>query len=119
MESNIEKTFTQDEVNKIVQERLAKERKKMQEEHATALSEMEKSVKARELRMNAMEKLQSKGLPSNLVDALNCTDDKTMDNSIEILANAYKQTDTHIKQNYTPINGGAVTSDPIREAMGL
>lgn len=86
-----EKTFTQDDVNRIVQERLAKEKAKSSGEADFAKREQE--LAQRELHMTARELLSNKDLPVQLFDALNCTDEETMKKSIatiETVFNEYK-----------------------------
>lgn len=78
-----EKTFTQEDVNRIVQERLAKEKAKNSGEADFAKREQE--LNQRELKLSAKEMLAEKGLPMQLLDALNCTDEKVMKKSIEII----------------------------------
>ena len=55
-----ERTFTQDEVNRIVQDRLARER--------------EKALEAREARLDCREYLDSKGYPAALLVVLDSSD---------------------------------------------
>ena len=76
-----EKTFTQEDVNRIVGERLAKEKAKNSGEADFAKREQE--LARRELHMTAKELLSEKGLPVQIVDALNCADEETMKKSIE------------------------------------
>lgn len=72
------------------------------------------------MRLNAIDKLREKGLPSSLVDAINCSDDKTMSKSIDILMQTYKaEQGEHQKPTYHPAGGTGEKADPIREAMGL
>lgn len=119
------KTFTQEELDKAVKDSIALEREKFQKEHEAAMAEMEKSIKARELRMNAVEQLQVQGFPTNLVDALNCSDEETMKNSIALLSKAFGEYSTQGKdkapaRGITPVEkSGAGKGDPIRSAMGL
>lgn len=87
---NTGKTFTQEEVNQIVSGRLKEEREKMKKEQDATFAEREQKIAAREMRMNALDKLHEKGLPSSLVDAINCSSDETMNKSIDILMQAYK-----------------------------
>ena len=58
------KTFTQDDVNRIVQERLAKERGKGNEELEKRVAELD----LRERKLNAVEALRKNGLPDYLVE---------------------------------------------------
>lgn len=73
------KTFTQEEVNRIVSDRLARDR----ERRAAELDEREKAVKARELAVIAVEKLTAAGLPKEMADVLKYDDEKTLDEAIE------------------------------------
>ena len=123
-----EKTFTQEDVNRIVQERLAKEKAKSSGDADFAKREQE--LVQRELHMSAKEMLSEKGLPVQLFDALNCTDEETMKKSIstiETVFNEYKANATkQIKfkgfqpglGNKTPDAGDAEDFE-IRKAMGL
>ena len=117
---NTGKTFTQEEVNQIVSSRLKEEREKMKKEQDAAFAEREQKITAREMRMNAMDKLHEKGLPSSLVDAINCSDDAAMSKSIDILMQTYKTgLGEYQKPAYHPVGGTGEKTDPIREAMGL
>ena len=78
-----EKTFTQEDVNRIVQDRLAKEKAKNSGDADFAKREQE--LAQRELHMSAREKLAEKGLPGRLADVLNCADQETMEKNIGIL----------------------------------
>lgn len=121
-----EKTFSQDDVNRIVQERLAKERAKT--DNNAELTKREQELEQRELRMSAKEMLSDKGLPTQLLDALNCADKETLEKSIGIMetvfnefkANATKQ---HMKPSgVTPAGSNASKSSEdmdIRRIMGL
>ena len=71
-ERTTERTFTQDDVNRIVQERLAKEKGKGNEELDKRAAELDK----RERRMNAIDELRKNSLPEYLVDALNMETDE-------------------------------------------
>lgn len=63
------KTFTQDEVNRIISERLAREREK-----APVDDEREKLLKAREARLDCRDYLDSKKYPAKLLDLLDSSD---------------------------------------------
>ena len=62
------KMFTQEEVNRIVSERLTREREKPVDD------EREKSLKAREARLDCRDYLDSKKYPIKLLDLLDCSD---------------------------------------------
>ena len=117
---NTGRTFTQEEVNQIVSGRLKEEREKMKREQDAAFAEREQNIKAREMHMNVLDKLKSKGLPESLADAINCSDEKSVDKSIEILTNTYKAEQGEYKQPaYHPAGGTGEKPDPIRAAIGL
>lgn len=73
-----ERTFSQDDVNRIVGERLAAEKRKGE----AALAEREQQLAQRELLLAAKEKLTSAGLPVDLLDALNVSSPEAMDKAI-------------------------------------
>lgn len=81
------RTFTQDEVNRIVSERLAHEREKLQ---ASAKdSEREKALAAREARLDCREYLDTKGYPAALLDVLDSSDTARFKASVEKLVKAF------------------------------
>lgn len=66
------KTFTQEDVNRIVSERLARDRA---DRAVPSLGdEREKALKAREARLDCWDYLNSKKLPAALLDILDCSD---------------------------------------------
>lgn len=73
-----EKTFSQEDVNRIVGERLAKERAKGE----AALAEKEQQLAQRELLLTAKEKLTENGLPVELVDALNVSSPEALEKAL-------------------------------------
>ena len=121
-----EKTFTQEDVNRIVGERLAKEKAKNSGEADFAKREQE--LARRELHMTAKELLSEKGLPVQIVDALNCADEETMKKSIETFEKVfadYKANATQAKfKGCHPGASQAPSSElagdmELRKAMGL
>ena len=62
------KTFTQEDVNRIVSERLAREREKPVDD------ERERNLKAREARLDCRDYLDSKKYPAKLLDLLDSSD---------------------------------------------
>ena len=75
------KTFSQEDVNRIVGERLAKEKAKNESDW----QQRERDLQKRELRMTAKEYLNEKNMPVELLDALNYTDEETLQKSVEII----------------------------------
>ena len=75
------KTFSQEDVNRIVGERLAKEKAKNESDW----QQRERDLQRRELKMTAKEYLNEKNIPVELLDALNYTDEETLQKSVEII----------------------------------
>lgn len=114
-----ERTFTQDDVNRIVQERLAKEKGKGSEDLDKRAAELDK----RERRMNAIDELRKNDLPDYLVDALNMETDEAFQNSMEAIKKMKGESTNApgvVIGKGDPIgtvkNGGG---DDLREAFGL
>lgn len=79
-----ERTFTQEQLNAIVGERLAKERTKAEGE----LAERERQIQQKEFAFTAKETLTQRGLPLELLDAINASDQETLTKSLDILENS-------------------------------
>ena len=121
-----ERTFSQDDVNRIVQDRLAKDREK---------ASRELGEKEREFRLNSRQKLIDKGYPETLLDALNCSSEEAFDKALETIDGlmkerlAVKEDDEKQRQleaqrakPFTmPLNQSSYRTgaDPIRKAMNL
>ena len=118
--STEEKTFTQDDVNRIVQERLAKEKGKGNEELDKRAAELDK----RERRINAIDELRKNDLPDYLVDALNIESEESFQQSMEAIKKM-KGESTRAAGRVIGIGNpiGAVGEtgggDRIRDAFGL
>ena len=119
-EADDKKTFTQDDVNKIIQERLAKEKVKLEKDfeskvtaakteaeklakmnadqkteyekqkHEEELKTREGDITRRELRATALETLAEKGLPKQLADLLPYTDAEGTKKSIEAVEKTFR-----------------------------
>lgn len=114
------KTFTQEDVNRIVQERLAKEKSKTNEDLEKRAAELD----MRERKMDAVQKLRENGLPDYLVEALNMETDEAFQKSMEAIKKMKGESPdasgTVIIGKGNPI--GAVTknnADRLRVAFGL
>ena len=75
------RTFTQEDVNRIVQERLSREKTKLE----APIGEREQELAHREFMLEARETLHTKGLPLSLLDALNTTSREAFEKSLAIL----------------------------------
>ena len=112
------RTFTQDDVNRIVSERLAHEREKLQ---ASAKdTEREKALAAREARLDCREYLDAQGYPAALLDALDCSDAARFKASVEKLVKAFPAITGAIKrEGWKPGEGVRHSGgpDPIADAF--
>ena len=66
--------FTQEEINRIVSDRLKKYKAKAAEDTAAEFAEREKEFKAREAKLAAKEFIQERGYPADLADLLDTSD---------------------------------------------
>ena len=115
--SNTEKTFTQEDVNKMIQDRITREQakweKKVQDERTEAeklakmkadeklkyqqekrekeLAEREKDITTRELKITSSETLAEKNLPKELVNILNYDSAESCNNSIDVIEKAWAE----------------------------
>ncbi len=121
-----ERTFTQDDVNRIVQDRLAKDREKAAKE----LSEREQELTQREFRLNSRQKLIDRGYPESIMDALNCSSEEAFNKALDVIDGLIKERTPDPKQVELEQNRARFTqplnpsfrmsgTDPIRKAMNL
>lgn len=110
------KMFTQEEVDEIIRKRLARERKKGDSEQETDTGR-ESDLEARELKLMAKEKLMEAGMPLNLAEVLNYSDEDSLDEAIETIRNLNKEAPKSWGQRQS--QNRAPNADPYRKAMGL
>lgn len=125
-----EKTFTQDDVNRIVQDRLAKDRAKSSEE----LSKKEQELLQREFRLNSRQKLIDRGYPESILDALNSSSEEAFDKALDLIDGLMEERLASKKgeEKQAQLEAGraklftgplkpfqAANIDPIRKAMSL
>lgn len=120
--SGQEKLFTQEEVNRIIGERLSRVK-----------TDSTQELQARELQLDAREKLMDAGLPKELLGAINCSTKEAMENSIKVIQGLYGKNSnskpekpvyrvsTGISSNSNGSGNYKDSDDPsaIRKAMGL
>lgn len=119
-----EKTFTQEQVNQIISDRLARDRAKGE----AALAEREQQLAQRELLLTAREKMTEQGLPLELLDALNVSSPEALEKSLNIVSAVLNK----LKAEARPIklSGAKPAENPmgmpkntgdssLRKAMGL
>ena len=105
-----EKTFTQEQVNQIISDRLARDRAKGE----AALAEREQQLAQRELLLTAREKLTENGLPVELVVALNVSSPEALEkalSTVKTVMDKYKAEAQPIK-----IIGGAKPAEVLCRA---
>lgn len=88
--SGTERTFTQDEVNKIIKERLQRERSKAGAEQQQHEAEKTAELTAKENRLTCKEFLLNSGYPQKLLDILDTSDPETFKSKAEEAVNAFK-----------------------------
>lgn len=109
-----ERTFTQEDVNRIVQERLA--RVKMPAEP----DQRELDLQKRERALYAREAVANAGLDKELADEFAGMDKETIDKCLKIIAPYAQKMKEPILNAVGPTGGKAMGSDAsIRAAMGL
>ena len=119
-----ETTFTQEQVNKIGSDRLAREKVKSE----AALAEREQQLAQRELLLTAKEKLTDAGLPVELLNALNVSSPEAIEKAITTLKGVIDKIKAEAPKPFTihgakPAEAGRrpeVGADSrLRKAMGL
>lgn len=131
-----ERRFTQDEVNDIVQKRLAKERERLskifqEEKQLSELEERERNVLKRELRADAIEELNKRELPTRLADLLDYSSEENFNSSMAEITAIFRcalgeKLKPYARQATPPegmagsgINPNAKESAAIRKAFGI
>ena len=113
-----ERTFTQEEVNRIVADRLARERAKAEPSPA---DEREQALKAREAKLDCREYLDAQGYPAALLDVLDSSDTDKFKAGVEKLVKAFPAiTGTIRREGWKPgesTHKGGSGSDPIAAAF--
>lgn len=119
-----EKLFTQEEVNKIVRERLARAKNLPDtSEH----DRREQALNERELRLDAREKLADAEIPKELLPLVKCGNKEEMEESIKLISTYFKNSSdrpyrimsTGVGSGPSSVTGKETGSDEIRKAMGL
>lgn len=122
-----EKTFTQDEVNKIVSDRLGREKERYEKDYQAKAEEL----RQQELRIKGTELLKSHHLSEEMYDILKFTNTEELETSILSLKKALQG--THKRLGPTGVTPGeprsiylsdsehkqSLAEDPIRKGMGL
>lgn len=117
------KLFTQEEVDRIVQDRLAREKKKYQPQEPDSLQEREQALAKREAALGARELLTTEGYPTELADILDYKDLDDFKQKYEALKEFIPDLNAPRIVFSKPANGGAYEygtgDEEIRKAMRL
>lgn len=128
------KTFTQDDVNRIVQERLAKEKGKASsnedfEKKTAELERKQAELLEKENRLNALTALRSAGYPDELADVIRCSNADELKKSMELIDKIIKERTPSEQDKENEANKAAFAftmpmqnssvKDDVRAAMGL
>lgn len=108
-----EKTFTQEEVNRIVQDRLARVKA------AGSMDQREAALQERENALYAREAVEAAGLEKELAEELRGMDKETVDKIIRIVTPYAQKASEPIYNAVGPTGGAETGVDAIRVAMGL
>ena len=121
-----EKLFTQDDVNRIVGERLARAKST---QASLDTSGRERELEQREMRLDARERLADLGISKDLLPLVNCTSKKTMEESISLIAGQFRTRSSanlgyRISTGVSSSGSGSgqskgLSDNEIRSAMGL
>ena len=118
---NGEKTFTQEQVNAIVGERLAKEKAKTE----AAYAEREQQLIQKELSWAAKEKCRELGLPEELLEVLNISTPEAMEKALTTVKGLWNKREVSVVGakpavgNTEPRSTDAILMDNLRGAMKL
>lgn len=124
------KTFTEEEVNVIVQKRLSREREKLTKafEEGTRdsdLDERERKILRRELKADVLEKLAKHNMPSKLADLVSYDSAEECEKSLKTVTAVFNEAVSEavrgkVRQT-TPTDGGMYIgrADPIAGAFGI
>ena len=111
-----ERVFTQEELEEILQKRLARERRNRP--GTDGLQSREKELENRELLVEAKERLAEAGLPAALAQVLRYEDKAALEKAIDLISGL--DTARSVSWGQRPSGGrAAAQEDPIRRAMGL
>lgn len=116
------RTFTQEDVDRIVQDRLSRERKKFQPQEPDPLEQREQELKQREMAFDIKELLNNEKYPAELADILQYSNMDEFKKQYEALKQFLPRPNAPRIVFSTGVsngNNGGMGTDPIRKAMGL
>lgn len=113
LQDNAEKTFTQEDVNRIVQERLSRVKT------AQEPSAKEQELQQREAALYAREQIIEHNLPNELFEEFKGMNKETIDKCIKIVTPYIRKAQEPIYNPVGPTGGLTGGEDSIRRVMGL
>ena len=119
------KTFTQDDVNRIVQKRLLEEKNRSEEAAATLakreqeIAQREAAFQKQELESKATARLTAQGLSPDFLPLVDTSSAEAMERTLSIIEKNTPQDAQPRKAMAMRVGGFVPQSDPIRAAMGL
>lgn len=125
-----EKKYTDDDVDRIVSKKIARERERLQklfneEQEVSEIEQREQKVLMREMKADAKDMLIDRGLPALLADVLNYESKEDMARSIEEVENVFREAvEREIKlrlKGSVPIKGNGYKpgNNALRDAFRL
>lgn len=118
-----ERLFTQEEVNKIISERLARDRadRGSNSDSNEDLSRREQDLQSREARLTCLEYVKAHDLDPALLEVFDTNDAKAFQKRVDTLLKAYPQIDPAVKKDLPrftgPVGESKFINDPIAEAF--
>ena len=108
------KTFSQEEVNRIVGERLAKEKARGE----ATLAERERQLIKREMLLAAKEKINEMGLPAELVDVIDISSPETMEKALDTVKTVLDKYKAEVEARPVKFKGYKPAESLVREYGG-
>lgn len=94
-----EKTFTQKEVNSIIQSRLDKMKEQAAKEAKADYEQKIEDLKKREMKVLLKEKLEERKIPKEFADLITCVDEDDLNQKLETLSNIYERSTEDVEPN--------------------
>ena len=122
--TNEGKTFTQDDVNRIVEKRLKREKEKSSDDSIDIFEEKERNLDKRELNLDCREKLAENGLNPDFIKFFRGKSKEDLDdfvnevrNLTENLNNEFESKSVGRFNSHVSPNNTSGVFDPVREAF--
>ena len=97
-----ERTFTQAEVDRIIKERLERDRAKRSPAEPTEAEKKEAALTARERRLDCREYLANSGCPSELLDAFDTSDINRFKKAVDTVVGVMRTNNRYVAPLYRP-----------------